>query len=434
MKSYIMSSVNFLYVFLFLYACSPVSHRNLTKTFTQAEKKFQDHIGFMLYDPVLKKDCYQFNADKYFIPASNTKILTFYASLKIMGDSIPALRFVTSGDSLIFWGTGDPSFLYKNIFNNNRVFDFFKSRNEHLYFSPSNFGDKHFGRGWAWDDYSDSYSPEKYSLPIYGNILSAHETNQGIAVTPSFFNNIVITTFSQQKKSTVKRRLTSNQLEYSQGSEIKKTPWDIPFSVDSLLIASLLQDTLKKPVSLISKPIPSTTNTLFSLPTDSLYKIMMQQSDNFIAEQLLLTCAGIVSDTLKTEIAIKYVQKNYFQDLTDKPVWVDGSGLSRYNLFTPRSIVQVWEKIYNELARKRLFDILAVGGKSGTLKNSYAAETPYIFGKTGTLSNNHNLSGYLVTRRGRVLIFSFMNNNHPASAREVRKNMETILASIRDNY
>jgi D-alanyl-D-alanine carboxypeptidase/D-alanyl-D-alanine-endopeptidase (penicillin-binding protein 4) len=43
---------------------------------------------------------------------------------------------------------------------------------------------------------------------------------------------------------------------------------------------------------------------------DSCIKVMMQDSDNFIAEQLLLQCAGVLSDSLKQEIAIKYVLKN----------------------------------------------------------------------------------------------------------------------------
>ena len=160
----------------------------------------------------------------------------------------------------------------------------------------------------------------------------------------------------------------------------------------------------------------------------------MQASDNFIAEQLLMMCASAVSDTLKPEIAIEYVKKKFLFDLPDKPVWVDGSGLSRYNLLTPRSIVRLWEKIYAIVPRERLFFLLSVGGESGTLKNYYKAEKRFIVGKTGTLANNHSLSGFLVTKRGRTFIFSWMNNNFTTPTGEVRARMETVLKNIYEKY
>jgi D-alanyl-D-alanine carboxypeptidase/D-alanyl-D-alanine-endopeptidase (penicillin-binding protein 4) len=68
------------------------------------------------------------------------------------------------------------------------------------------------------------------------------------------------------------------------------------------------------------------------------------------------------------------------------------------------------------------------------VKNWYKADSPYIFGKTGSLSNNHCLSGYLITKSGKTLIFSFMNSNFVASTSDIRSNMQGILEYIRDNY
>lgn len=422
-----------LIVLLLTYACSPVSPGKLNKLFTASENKFQNHTGFILYDPEQKKELYQYHADKYFTPASNTKIFTLYASLKIIGDSIPGLRYIESHDSLIFWGTGDPSFLYKNVFNNNRIFNFLNRHQQHLYFSGANFKASHFGKGWAWDDYNDYYSAEKYALPIYGNIVSIDRREHSISVLPKYFKNYFVMSDTKEK-ALVKREPASNKITYYPGKESKKEKWDIPFKVDSLLVSRLLRDTLKKHVTYLGKPILPQAKTLFSIPADSLYKVMMQQSDNLVAEQLVLICSGLLSDTLSTEIAINYVKNSYFQDLKDKPVWIDGSGLSRYNLCTPRTITQVWEKLYREIPRDRLFNLLAVGGKTGTLKNSYKTETPYIFGKTGTLSNNHNLSGFLISKKGKVLIFSFMNNNYVTSTEQVKRNMENVLVLLRDNY
>ncbi|CAN0481010.1 unnamed protein product, partial [Phaeothamnion confervicola] len=198
--------------------------------------------------------------------------------------------------------------------------------------------------------------------------------------------------------------------------------------------AKLLSDTLLKDVTVINRKLSTAAKTLYSIPADTLYKELMQESDNFIAEQLLLICAGVLSDSLKPEIAINYMKKNYLLDLPDEPIWVDGSGLSRYNLFTPRSIVKLWEKISERVPRARLFPLLAIGGKTGTVKKYYKNEPPYLYGKTGTLTNNHSLSGHLVTRKGRTLIFSFMNNNHPAQTSVVRQEMETILKQLYLHY
>ncbi len=174
--------------------------------------------------------------------------------------------------------------------------------------------------------------------------------------------------------------------------------------------------------------------TKYSIPTDSALKVMMQESDNFIAEQLLLMCAGAISDSLSTDIAIEYSKNTLLNEMPDEPQWVDGSGLSRYNLFTPRSVVWLWERLLKDYGKERLLPLLATSGVNGTLKNYYKAEVPYIFGKTGTLSNNHSLSGYLITKSGRMLIFSLMNNNYPTQSYPIKKKMEKILWQVRENY
>ena len=397
------------------------------------EQKFQDHAGLIIYDPDKAQVVYEFNSNKYFTPASNTKIFTFFTSLSIIGDSIPAFKYVISGDSLIFWGTGDPSFLYKNSFNTPDVYNFFIEAKQQLYLSTSNFQTKRFGAGWAWDDYNDYYSTERSSFPIYGSIISIEEQDNCVKVYPHFFNSSIVKNPGVTDKSSVVREVHENRMKYFPGMQSKKLAKDIPIKINDSLTCALLSDTLKRPVTLINKRLPISTKTFFSIPADSVYKVMMQQSDNFIAEQLLLICSEILSDTLKPEIAISYAKKNLMNDFKDEPVWIDGSGLSRYNLFTPRSIVQLWEKIYKLVPRERLFPLLATTGK-GTMRTSYKAEAPYIFGKTGTLSNNHNLSGYLLTKTGKVLIFAFMNNNYITPTSDIRKNMAEVLIKIKDKY
>ena len=392
-----------------------------------------NHTGFSLYDISKKRTLLEHNADRYFIPASNAKLFTFYASLKLLGDSIPAFRYQISGDSLIFWGTGDPSFLNPDL-PKSKAFDFLKNRPEKLYFSNDNFTGSFFGNGWSWDDYNDYYAAEISSFPIHGNIVRFTGNKENtLKITPNFFSE---KTYNWSKSATfsVQRDLGANLFSYPAGKVIHPNyEQNVPFKTGVEVITALLTDTLKKEVILINKPLEKTAKIFYSLPADSLYKRMLHVSDNMIAEQLMLLNANALSIDLNTAISIDSVKKKYLFDLPDSPKWVDGSGLSRQNLFTPRSIVALLNKIYEIVPEERLFKLLPVAGKSGTLKNLMKTDDPFIFAKSGSLNNNYCLSGFLTTKKGKTLIFSVMNNNFVNSTSDIRKEVIKILQEIHDN-
>ncbi|QHT71913.1 hypothetical protein GXP67_06500 [Rhodocytophaga rosea] len=398
---------------------------------------FSSHFtGFALYDPELKKMIAQHNAAQYFTPASNTKIFTFYTSLHMLGDSVPGLHYTVRNDSLFFQGTGDPSFLHPDL-KNTTVYDFLNSRTEKLFYIPAYYKGYHYGPGWAWDDYNDYYSAEKSAFPVYGNIVRFQVDKQGKWHTfPRSFTKMVSRNTVIPAPDSIFHRLPEhNWFSYYPETFIKAFTQDVPFRQSDFLVLQLLSDTLHNPVLLQSQPLTGQKNILYSIRADSLYKRLMQESDNFIAEQLLLLCSSTISDTLNTEKAISYAT-NHLLDLPDKPIWKDGSGLTRYNLFTPRSIIKILEKLYTEVPRQRLFNIFPAGGQSGTIKKWYASDNgqPYIFAKTGTLSNVHCLSGYLVTKKGKTLIFSFMHNNYVVDIDEVRKEMQKVLKELYMRY
>ena len=416
-----------------LTSCTPKLTKILHQKFVQTESTFQEHTGFYLYDLEKDKEVVEYKADRYFTPASNTKILTLYSCLTLLGDSLPALRYVESEDSLIFWGTGDPSFLNKYVHNSGSTYSFLKNTKKPLYFSSSNFFDKRFGEGWAWDDFGGYYQPERSSFPIYSNLLTATYENKELWIEPSHFA-LHVSVGSPATDAEFTREERDNTFLFQPSFSSKNEEFEVPFIVDDSTILTLLSDTLKREVQLIARTLTKGVSTFYSTPADSVYKIMMQESDNFLAEQLLLQCSQTISDSLASEPAIRFMQRNHFSDLPDKLRWVDGSGLSRYNLFTPRSVVGVWKKIYEKMPAERLLPLLATGGVNGTIKNWYKAESPYIFGKTGTLANNHSLSGYLITKSGKTLIFSFMNSNYLSSTSDIRRSMQEILEYIRNNY
>ncbi len=427
-----------------LVSCSPVSKHSLKKYFNATESEFQDHTGFVLYDVEKNKTVFDHHGNRYFTPASNTKIFTLYAGLKILDDSVPGIKYIEQNDSLIFWPTGDPSFLYPGITQNKKVFDFLSQSEHPLYYSGANDYTSHFGPGWSWEDYEFEFSVERNAFPIYGNRCAFKVVTDSLKAEPPYFQKF-LSTQRTQALSTLKRDWKSNLFYFNQGVHPLNKVWKKPFTYDSTLVPLLLQDTLKKKINLLKIPFPKEFNVLYSTHVDTLYKVMMQESDNFIAEQLLILCSSVLGDSLNTEIVLRHMMDNYLGDLPDKPIIKDGSGLSRYNLVTPRTMISLWRKIDDEMnkdnqtltlevSRDRLFHILAVGGKSGTLKNNYVGQTPFIHAKTGTLSNVHCLSGFLVTKNGKTLIFSYLNTNFTRPVRDVRSQMEILLERIRDYY
>lgn len=409
--------------------------REFDNHFNNSEVFKKGTVGFMVQDPETGKVLYNYNAEKYFTPASNIKLFTFYTGLKILGDSVPALHYVVHNDSLFFWGTGDPSLLNPDL-PKSAVLDFLKNRDEKLFYLPPSQEEKYFGPGWAWDDFNSSYSVERSSFPIYGNRVSFKKLvgTNNLTVTPGIFLDSIITIHGNTFRG-IRRDMASNNFRFDPGSNPGILNQDVPFKYSSLLVVNILRDTLQKEISILrnAKQVSGNYNTLYSIPVDSMYKRMMEVSDNFIAEQILLMAAQKLTDTLSSDIAIDYMLDNHLNDLPDEPKWVDGSGLSRYNLVTPRSMIILLSKIQNEIPHDRLFNILATGGVSGTLKNNYIAEEPYIFAKTGTLRHNHSLSGFLKAKSGKILLFSFMNSNYTVPTNDLKTQMELILRQVYEN-
>ncbi|MBL3657830.1 D-alanyl-D-alanine carboxypeptidase [Fulvivirga sediminis] len=418
-------------ILLCFFSCASINKKEITRELISVEKEFHNHTGFVLYDPEEDKTLISYQGNQYFTPASNTKIPTLYLSMHILPDSIPGIYYVEKGDSLIFWGTGDPSFLNDRL-PQSQIYEFLKKSDKKLFFSGDNFYDHHFGSGWAWDDYLYTFSSEKSPFTIYGNNIKVKKSRSQsfLEVEQAYFKRYFWLGDSANISEQVVRDYNSNSFVYHPPLASKTINDEIPFKYSDYLLTQALADTLNKQVGLLEMPLPLHYETKYSILADSAYRVMMQQSDNFIAEQLLLTCAGILTDSLKAENGLMYGQRELFKNIPDSLVWVDGSGLSRYNLFTPAALVWIWTQLYKEVPHERLYSLLPAGGQPGTLRRYYQSDEPYLFGKTGTLSNNHNLSGFLKTKKGKIYVFAFMNNNYPEKSGPVKRRMEKILQEI----
>lgn len=426
-------------VAVYFSSCAPnkIIAKNVKKEFDNSTIISQYHVGFALYDMEKKEMIYQKEADKYFTPASNTKLFTFYAGLKMMPDSIPSIKYVERGDSLIFWGTGDPSFLHTQL-KGTKAFNLLNNTTKKLFFAPGRYTGDFYGNGWQWDDYNEYYQPEINELPLFDNmVLITAPTAGNMQILPNTFATCFVKDSVKKTNSFgVVRDFNANKFNYTSVNIPVKFAQQVPYKVSSPTTVNLLADTLHKYVGIVNMKMPSDAKTIYNIKSDSVFKQMLLPSDNFIAEQLLLVYGNKLGEELNAAKTIAYVNANYLSGLPDKPRWVDGSGLSRGNLFTPRDMVKLLELIYTEVNNPvKLFNMLPAGGKTGTLRNAYPkTDNPFVFGKTGSLSNNHNQSGYVTTKKGKTYIFSFMNNSFVLPTADVRKEMVRIMTYIHENF
>jgi D-alanyl-D-alanine carboxypeptidase/D-alanyl-D-alanine-endopeptidase (penicillin-binding protein 4) len=423
-----MSKLKFIFIIigsiLLFFGCKSAQvTKKITKHF---DSGFYDNqfAGLLVVDPTSNDTIFKYNANKYFIPASNTKIFTLYTALQVLSNKIPAFKYHIDKDTITIQGTGDPTFLH-TFFKDSTALKTAKNFKK-VNLIINNLYDKKYGPGWAWEDYDTYFSPERSSFPMYGNVVTINNQNNLQTIPEALQKNI------QYSANKYNRDYYSNNFYYPPKNT--KTI-EIPMVIDPLLIAELWNNLIPGKVFITNGASKKLNQIAYSVEADSLYKRMMHESDNFLAEQILILSSSALSDSLSSDKIRNFILKNQLKDLKQKPRWVDGSGLSRYNLFTPTSFVQVLTKLYADIPKNRLFNLFPSAGEFGTLKNWYAGNSkPYIYAKSGTLENNSSLSGYLITNSGKTFIFSFINNHYTKPTNEVKKSMQTVLELLRDHY
>lgn len=399
------------------------------------------HIGIAVFDPTAGKFIYSYQADKYFVPASNTKIISLYAGMKFLGDSLTGLQYTETADTVFIFPTGDPTFLHPD-FPQQKVFDFLKRQSKPIAIKTANWKTTAWGEGWMWDDYNGEYMTERSPFPVYGNVIRWNQIRDSGSISAmarqeafiysepdinwkaNFSSDTGAVTFSAT------RALSDNVFFITQGKEPNATV-AVPFitnGVSSML--DLLKDSLQKTIT-VSGTTVKPDAVIRSQPSDTLFKIMMYRSDNLFAEQTLLMSANEKLKVMEDKQMIDELLNNELEGFPQTPRWADGSGLSRYNLFTPEDFVWILNKMKDEFGMQRLKIIFPPGGK-GTLLNYYHGDSDFIYAKTGSMSGVVTLSGYLYGKSGKLLIFSALVNNSLEPAWTIKRKIETFLGKIRE--
>ncbi|MEI6408608.1 MAG: D-alanyl-D-alanine carboxypeptidase [Bacteroidota bacterium] len=414
------------------------------RTSTVFSKSFS---GFTLLDPESGKTWCDVNGQHLFTPASTTKILTLYTCLHTLGDTLPRLRYeFYEGDrsepegAWAVSGTGDPTFLHPAFAAWQPRPMFFAQHPysmQYLFNQPGVAQQSRWGKGWAWDDFNEDYSPEISGLPLFGNCLKLSILNGKWVVSPRRFQDSIQLNPDLED---IRQKPFSGLLEVplSANHYTGSTPVYVPVFDPANRLLPSMNDSLHLNLanlnaSMMFKSSPG--NRIWRVtPTDTVYRRMMYQSDNFIAEQLLLMCAEARFGYMLQDSMIHWAKDSLFATLPQAFRWVDGSGLSRYNLNSPRNLAEILHRLWKEQPQEQLFSLFPIGGISGTLVDWYKGKDgkPYIFAKSGSMSGVQCLSGFVVNKHGKILIFSFMHNNFTGSGKPWKLEMQRLLELIRD--
>ena len=352
--------------------------------------------------------------DIFMTPASNVKILTVLGSINY-GDSIPILNYKVCNDTLKISPTGYPLLSHPKYID--KDLEKFLNKFKHIvYHIPKTDLDK-YGPGWAWDDYNNYYQAERSEMPIYGNVIQAVKKSNGdIEITPDTYK--IVFDFEQKKqldRSEKENNFSLNPSLFKSGDTLYS-----PFITSRKNTISLLENALGKKVEFKKEELKD-YNVLNSSQVDDVYSAILKDSDNLISESIAANISFRLNDTISVDKGVELIKS-----LSKQIELFDGSGLSRYNLVTPKSIISSLHDIYNLIGFDRIKKIFP---KNYIIQD----KEDFVWGKTGTLKNNHNYSGYIITDKNRIYIFSIMINHFTNDLSKIKDAIVDFLIYLKSN-
>ncbi len=432
---------------IFLSSCS-MQHaiqKNAKKYLLSDPALAHAHVGIAVHDPSTNKYAYQYQADKLFVPASNIKIVTTLAALKYLPDHLPSAEWIELDTAILIKPMGDPSFLHPE-FTSHPLFDRMKATSKPLYMTNNHWNTPPLGYGWSTDDYNEGFQAERSAFPLYGNLIQwfqersvkENPTNPQDTIDVFIYSNPDINwpvSFGKPRTNFfVKRDEHSNSFTLSEGNEksAKETVPYITYGINSAL--ELIRDSLGKEIliagdELLQEALSKSAVLISSQNRDSLLKKMMHRSDNFYADQSLLMASQLQLKKMDEAAIIQLVLKNDLSQLPVQPKWVDGSGLSRYNQFSPSDMIVILDQIKSQYDWELVKTIFPKVGQ-GTLSSFGNTAKEFIYAKTGSMGGIYCLSGYVLTKKDKWMSFSIMVNNHNSNSSTVRKKIEAFLQSL----
>jgi serine-type D-Ala-D-Ala carboxypeptidase/endopeptidase (penicillin-binding protein 4) len=408
------------------------------------------------------KSLYSQESSQFFIPASNTKLLTSAAALTRLK---PDFRIRTSiyaiadsKQSLLLVGRGDPTL------TNSQLRELVKQLQGKNYreITVLKVSDRYFQgttthRSWEWEDVQYYYGTTVNSLILNQNAVEMTIAPQNVGNTLKYTWSDPIAAWGRpidnQGVTAPANSAASLQLIGFPGKPLLKIQGQLPASsppeTESLAIIDPVRyftDSLR--ISLLSAGIKVRENKVVSdkeainvgsevafvesPPVSELLMELNQNSNNLYAEVLLRTMGALNRQNPTDDVAdlgLSALKDTLQQIGVDPQTYsiVDGSGLSRHNLVSPDSLIQTLKAMDKSPYAQIYRQSLPASGVNGTLKNRFGNAVNLVQAKTGTMTGVVALSGYITPKNYQPLVFSIIVNQSNQKAIATRQAVDEVV-------
>ncbi|WP_049293780.1 serine-type D-Ala-D-Ala carboxypeptidase [Franconibacter helveticus] len=390
-----------------------------------------------------------YHSQQMALPASTQKVITALAALLQLG---PDYRFTTSLESrgkiedgvlkgdLIARFDGDPTFKRQDL--RNMVAALKRAGVQkiegNVLIDTSVFASHDKAPGWPWNDMTQCFSAPPAAAIVDRNCFSVSLYSAPKANDLAFIriaSYYPVTMFSQVR--TLLRGSSEAQyceLDVVPGDLNRYTltgcmtqradPLPLAFAIQdgasyagAILKGELKEAGINYSGTLLRQTLASQPGTVIaskqSAPLHDLLRIMLKKSDNMIADTVFRTIGrnfyGVQGTWRAGADAVRQILRQKAGVDLGNSIVVDGSGLSRHNLISPATMMQVLQYIAQNDSQLNFISMLPLAGHDGSLQYRAGLHEAGVDGKvsakTGSLQGVYNLAGFITTASGQRMAF-----------------------------
>ncbi|MGJ3500944.1 D-alanyl-D-alanine carboxypeptidase/D-alanyl-D-alanine endopeptidase [Piscirickettsia salmonis] len=430
------------------------------------------HVGLYVQSLNHGKIQYDYHAEQSFTPASTQKILVATAALLQLGSHYQfetKVGYIKSqlknhilAGNLYFKFSGDPTLTRYDL---RQMLAELKRQGVHqvkgsIVVDQSIFRAPLRAPGWLVDNLQICYAAPISSIMIDQNcvhaVLSAKKGRVKLSSNPDFrlINQLTVMAYGSPLCQLHLNFDRNNNL-YADGCLRRNREVYLALAVNNPqdYFSQLIQEQAKqlglqfrRGVKVVSGHYPAHSSARphllltelkhHSVKLRDIIHHMLKVSDNIEAEVLTKLLGYTVYHQAGSwdngTRAVKHILKQV-PGLNSKRLTIyDGSGLSRYNLLTPKELNAVLQFAAHRFGLKSDFaNSLSIPGVDHTWAGSSVDPNYLALVKTGSMMGVHNLVGYIEPKGGRAMSFAFMTNGvdqaHPLNYRQLTQKVLSCL-------